>query len=1080
MTVSEEINFENFKHSFKVDVDYYKILKVGVDAKQDDIKKAYRKLALEYYPDRNCDNEEAKKKFQQLMKAHEVLVDPEQRKKYDEGRKSRIHNEHSETPRAGNKKDIASRLFKAFLYRNLQEAEELIKKVKNLHITCPDDSKHVLYNLIVNACMFKDWFKFFEDILSKRDGKIDLNIDICPEGTALSVACMFSNIDVAKLLLRYGADVNKVSQSKDRTPIYHALKCNKHGLASLLFQCGARINVTSELEQAIITNSYSILGKYTKETMQVLLQHTSLKQNTEILERFSNNKTLGDKDIEIVNLLLSRGAEPYFGNPSAMKLATDKGNTQLITLFRKDLNCRLVKAFLGEDLETVSNLILEVENLEKFLMRRVKISKAEKVCLLHCFIANTKCPRWLALFEQALHHFQQSTEISFDDTIASEALSYACRFNQVHVVELLFRYVDKIDIDKANKDGSTPLVLAAYNGYEEIVRFLIGKKADVNKAHKNGITPLIGAAYKNYTEVAKALIEAGADVNKVIESNNGSPIYYALEHNNHNLASFLFQRGAKIDVTPELEQAIIANSYSEKSQYTRKTMEVLLRHTSPEQNTEMLKRFSNNVTLRNEDIEIVKLLLNKGADPYLGNLNAVALATEQGNTQLIDLFSQSQKKESVPLSSEQNFEESDDEFYDAEESILKGASEDESEVNTQQATVEESNNGQSGDQKSPEPESTGSQQIEKNVLSSTKESNTINNVGTSMEEPVSNDFSEGKMPTNTQQVGSSLGQEEPENMRNQLEKLQKELNEKTQALESTKTQLAEKEEKLKGAQVQLEQEKTKLQDALKKKEEELESKIGKVTKLNGTIEKLEAQLKEQKGELDSTRQDLDSKTSEVTKLITKIEELERTKVQLAEKEKALGIVQKSLADEDVKVTQLTSETNKLNATIGTLNTQLTKQKEALGSANQEVTRLKNTIEELEGIKNQLREKEQELNSTKQDLVKKASEVTQLSSENIQLQTQNLNAKNKKLLAVSAQSRKQVTYASVSFVLSGAFAVGASLTIPYLAICITFAVAASIFLAVGCYCSYKANTALSNVEVKNGIDSAAVEVLNSPS
>ncbi|WP_353280156.1 DnaJ domain-containing protein [Wolbachia endosymbiont (group A) of Phasia obesa] len=800
MPVSEEINFENFKHSFKVDVDYYKILKVGVDAKQDDIKKAYRKLALEYYPDRNCDNEEAKKKFQQLMKAHEVLVDPEQRKKYDEGRKSRIHNEHSETPRAGNKKDIASRLFKAFLYRNLQEAEELIKKVKNLHITCPDDSKHVLYNLIVNACMFKDWFKFFEDILSKRDGKIDLNIDICPEGTALSVACMFSNIDVAKLLLRYGADVNKV-----------------------------------------------------------------------------------------------------------------------------------------------------------------------------------------------------------------------------------------------------------------------------------------------------------------IESNNGSPIYYALEHNNHNLASFLFQRGAKIDVTPELEQAIIANSYSEKSQYTRKTMEVLLRHTSPEQNTEMLKRFSNNVTLRNEDIEIVKLLLNKGADPYLGNLNAVALATEQGNTQLIDLFSQSQKKESVPLSSEQNFEESDDEFYDAEESILKGASEDESEVNTQQATVEESSNGQSGDQKSPEPESTGSQQIEKNVLSSTKESNTINNVGTSMEEPVSNDFSEGKMPTNTQQVGSSLGQEEPENMRNQLEKLQKELNEKTQALESTKTQLAEKEEKLKGAQVQLEtkeaelqneltekdvqlknaqaqleQEKTKLQDALKKKEEELESKIGKVTKLNGTIEKLEAQLKEQKGELDSTRQDLDSKTSEVTKLITKIEELERTKVQLAEKEKALGIVQKSLADEDVKVTQLTSETNKLNATIGTLNTQLTKQKEALGSANQEVTRLKNTIEELEGIKNQLTEKEQELNSTKQDLVKKASEVTQLSSENIQLQTQNLNAKNKKLLAVSAQSRKQVTYASVSFVLSGAFAVGASLTIPYLAICITFAVAASIFLAVGCYCSYKANTALSNVEVKNGIDSAAVEVLNSPS
>lgn len=92
----------------------------------------------------------------------------------------------------------------------------------------------------------------------------------------------------------------------------------------------------------------------------------------------------------------------------------------------------------------------------------------------------------------------------------------------------------------------------------------------------------------------------------------------------------------------------------------------------------------------------------------------------------------------------------------------------------------------------------------------------------------------------------------------------------------------------------------------------------------------------------------------------------------------------------------------------------------------------------------------------------------------------LNGKNKKFSAVSARSRKQVIYASVAFVLYGVFAVGVILTMFHLAICISLAVAALTFLAVGYYCLYEANTALSSVEVKNGVDPADAEVENSPS
>lgn len=63
--------------------DYYKILGVDKNATQDDIKKAYRKLAMKYHPDRNPGDKSAEEKFKEITEANEVLSDPEKRKKYD-------------------------------------------------------------------------------------------------------------------------------------------------------------------------------------------------------------------------------------------------------------------------------------------------------------------------------------------------------------------------------------------------------------------------------------------------------------------------------------------------------------------------------------------------------------------------------------------------------------------------------------------------------------------------------------------------------------------------------------------------------------------------------------------------------------------------------------------------------------------------------------------------------------------------------------------------------------------------------------------------------------------------------------
>jgi curved DNA-binding protein len=76
--------------------DYYKILGIPKTASEEDIKKAYRKLARKLHPDLNPKDKEANRKFQQINEANEVLSDPEKRKKYDQYGENWEHAEQFE------------------------------------------------------------------------------------------------------------------------------------------------------------------------------------------------------------------------------------------------------------------------------------------------------------------------------------------------------------------------------------------------------------------------------------------------------------------------------------------------------------------------------------------------------------------------------------------------------------------------------------------------------------------------------------------------------------------------------------------------------------------------------------------------------------------------------------------------------------------------------------------------------------------------------------------------------------------------------------------------------------------------
>lgn len=102
--------------------DYYKVLGVIETADKNEIKSAFRSLAKKYHPDRNKDNENALKMFQEINEAYEVLSNESKREKYDKQRNSSNFNEKkNESRKSQDNNDNKSNVDKDEAINNLNQ-----------------------------------------------------------------------------------------------------------------------------------------------------------------------------------------------------------------------------------------------------------------------------------------------------------------------------------------------------------------------------------------------------------------------------------------------------------------------------------------------------------------------------------------------------------------------------------------------------------------------------------------------------------------------------------------------------------------------------------------------------------------------------------------------------------------------------------------------------------------------------------------------------------------------------------------------------------------------------------------------
>jgi ankyrin repeat protein len=245
-------------------------------------------------------------------------------------------------------------------------------------------------------------------------------------------------------------------------------------------------------------------------------------------------------------------------------------------------------------------------------------------------------------------------------------LTLAAKKGHKEVVELLLDHVanvSKIDkndktsltlaakkghteeVNKPNKSGDTLLILAVKGGHKEVVELLLNRGADVNKPNKDGYTPLILAAARGHTEIVKLLLDHKADVNEAEATiRRNTPLMRAAEGGHLEIVELLLNNGADVNIVNIFGETPLGNAAGIGNV---EMVELLLAQEGVDVNK--AKKATLALDSRTPLMEavyyghatVVKLLLKKGADVNKagnGGNSPLMLAVLYGKVEIVELL----------------------------------------------------------------------------------------------------------------------------------------------------------------------------------------------------------------------------------------------------------------------------------------------------------------------------------------------------------------------------------------------------------------------------------------------------------
>ncbi|KRT84770.1 Ankyrin repeat-containing protein [Oryctes borbonicus] len=359
----------------------------------------------------------------------------------------------------------------------------------------------------------------------------------CKRGfTPLYLAAKSNQMDIVEFLLEDGADVNKRT-IKGFTPLSIAIKQKCVNIVELLLRNGA--NVNKKNKGGFSPLSVAVRYGYF-DTNEPLLRETKVKIKGDVNNALPVSAANGR--LTIVRLLLNSGAnvDNINGNKLLLAAATEGHLDVVKTLLEKgaDANVRTKEGYTPLSIA----------------IRRGHIAIA-KILLKYLGVQNLQDVDQLFFLAVRYGHLNIIHLLLENDICMNEGISLlytAAKEGFLDIVEFLV--IQKgVNAKEGIKDGFTPFRIAAYQGNEQIVRFLVKNGEDVDDRDENGITLLLTLACTTNREcynIARFLLDKGADVN--VKAKNGfMPLHIAAISGCLHMFKLLCEKGADVDAKAE-------------------------------------------------------------------------------------------------------------------------------------------------------------------------------------------------------------------------------------------------------------------------------------------------------------------------------------------------------------------------------------------------------------------------------------------------------------------------------------------------------------------------------------------------